>query len=149
MSKRLMCLDLFCKAGGAGHGYQLAGFEVTGVDIVPQPHYQGRFVQADALDYLAQYGWQYDFIHASPPCQSHSNASRLAGKHRKEYPDLIPHTRYLLQSLGTPYVIENVVGARHALRNPIELCGAAFGLKVYRHRRSRPRGAGCGGSGKG
>jgi DNA (cytosine-5)-methyltransferase 1 len=30
-------LDLFCGAGGAARGYQLAGFHVTGVDINPQP----------------------------------------------------------------------------------------------------------------
>ncbi len=33
---------------------------------------------------------------------------------------------------GRPYVIENVVGA--PLHNPIELCGAMFGLHTYRHR---------------
>lgn len=128
------CLDLFCCAGGAAHGYMQAGFDVTGVDIRPQPRYPARFIQADALDYLAQYGWQYDFIHASPPCQSWSVASRLAGDNRKQYPQLIPHVRFILSALGVPYVIENVAGARAALRNPIMLCGSQFWLKVYRHR---------------
>lgn len=124
-------LDLFCGAGGAGYGYKLAGFHVTGVDMNPQKRYKGDvFIQADALDYVAQYGWMYDAIHASPPCQAHS----IITPDKSAHLDLIPQTRYWLQTLGLPYVIENVYGAKKALREPIMLCGAQFGLKVYRHR---------------
>lgn len=128
-------LDLFCKAGGAGEGYRRAGFEVTGVDIEPQKNYKaGCFIQADALAYVAQYGWMYDAIHASPPCQAHSDATRLAGEHAKQHIDLIPQTRFWLQTMGLPFVIENVEGAKASLRDPVLLCGRSFGLKVYRHR---------------
>lgn len=126
-------LDLFCGGGGAGMGYHRAGFEVIGVDLSPQKHYPFKFVQADALAYVAQYGWMYDAIHASPPCQAHSKARRLAGKNAKEHLDLIPQTRFWLRTIGLPYIIENVENA--PLLNAITLCGSQFPpLKVYRHR---------------
>ena len=129
--KTFKLLDLFCGAGGAGEGYRRAGFEVVGVDVNPQPRYKaGRFVQADALAYVAQYGWMFDAIHASPPCQAHS----LITPDKSKHVDLIPQTRFWLETIGAPYVIENVYGARRTLRNPVMLCGRDFGLKVYRHR---------------
>ena len=122
-------LDLFCGAGGAAMGYHRAGFEVVGVDINPQPHYPFEFHQADALAYPLD---GFDVIHASPPCQSYAITNNIWKKAAGHYPDLVEPTRALLAATGLPYVIENVPGA--PLVNPVTLCGASFGLRVYRHR---------------
>jgi DNA (cytosine-5)-methyltransferase 1 len=133
-------LDLFCCQGGASVGYARAGFDVVGVDIDPQPRYPFEFVQADALEYLAAHGHEFDAIHASPPCQAYTNAQKIQGN---EHPDLVHPTRLLLYGLNyhravnlrvtrIPWVIENVVGA--PLHEPVMLCGEMFGVETYRHR---------------
>jgi DNA (cytosine-5)-methyltransferase 1 len=125
-------LDLFCGAGGAARGYQLAGFHVIGIDAKPQPRYAGdEFIQADAMTYQLD---GYAAIHASPPCQAHSTLNALW---KRDHPDLVAATRERLQEAGAPWVIENVPGA--PLRNPIILCGSHFGLgaggrQLRRHR---------------
>lgn len=111
-------------------GYHQAGFQVTGVDIEPQPNYPFTFHLGDALAYLIEHGEEFDVIAASPPCQAHSMAQRIQGR---EHRDFIREVRSLLQALGRPYVIENVPGA--PLRSPFTLCGGMFpGLRTYRHR---------------
>lgn len=125
-------LDLYCGAGGCSAGYARAGFDVTGVDIVSQKHYPFAFVQADALEYVAVHGHEYDAIAASPPCQGYSRMRHLPWLKGKQYPMLIEATRAALQTTGRPYIIENVEGA--PLENAVMLCGTMFGLKVYRHR---------------
>lgn len=126
------CLDLFCCEGGAGMGYHRAGMEVVGVDIASQPRYPFTFAQADALEFLREFGHEFDFIHASPPCQGYSHLTPAA--HRGDHAKLIPAVRELLEATGKPWVIENVQGARHELRNPVMLCGSMFGLRTRRHR---------------
>jgi DNA (cytosine-5)-methyltransferase 1 len=126
-------LDLFCCAGGAGTGYSRAGFDVVGIDIDPQPRYPFRFHQADALDYLARHWQDFDAIHASPPCQSYTPLGALHP--HKVYPDLVAATRALLDEIGLPYVIENVMAAPLLKDRSITLCGGMFGLRTYRHRR--------------
>jgi DNA (cytosine-5)-methyltransferase 1 len=128
-------LDLFCGAGGAARGYQLAGFQVTGVDHQPQPRYCGeRFVQAEALAYLAAHGREYALIHASPPCQPYSCLKAFA----RPQPRLVPALRDALWRCGRPFVMENVPGA--PLHFPLLLCGTMFGLatpngaQLRRHR---------------
>ena len=124
-------LDLFCGAGGAATGYHRAGFDdITGVDIKPMPRYPFRFIQGDALEYLAAHGHEYDVIHASPPCQHYSWSAARWGK--DNYPDLVDKTRKMLDATGKPYIIENVIGA--PLRNRFILDGQMFGLGVIRKR---------------
>lgn len=129
-------LDLYCKAGGASMGYHLAGFDVIGVDIKLQKRYPFEFIQADALEVLADKAFisQFDVIAASPPCQTHSATRHLRNAQGKSTDkiDLIPQTREALIDSGKTYIIENVVGA--PLIDPVILCGSAFGLKVRRHR---------------
>lgn len=125
-------LEGFCRAGGSGMGYYRAGFEITGIDIEPQPRYPFEFIQADALEYIAEHGHKFDVIHASPPCQRFSCMASIHGN-SSDHPDLLTPTRKLLRKIGKPYIIENVPGA--PLENPIMLCGSMFpGLRVYRHR---------------
>ena len=129
------CLDLFCCAGGAGEGYRRAGFDVTGVDIRPQPHNPHRFIQADALAFLREHSHEFDLIHASPPCQAHCDLKHMWNA--KRHTDLIGPTRDLLRQTGKPWIIENVEGA--PLETPVILCGTMFGLgtgdaELRRHR---------------
>ena len=133
----LRLLDLFCGAGGAAMGYHRAGFdEIVGVDIKPQPRYPFDFVQADAdkiaLDTIPTLFKEFipDAIHASPPCQAHSALRHLHPE--KHYPCFLDSTRRRLIAWGRAWVIENVPGS--PLRDPIQLCGSSFGLRVRRHR---------------
>lgn len=132
-------LDLFCGAGGCSEGYHRAGFEVVGVDIEPQPNYPFPFYRHDALKVLENLardghalGRYFDGIHASPPCQHASALSWHSQNRHIEYPRLIEPTRDLLQAIGLPYVIKNVVGA--AMVEPVTICGASMALDLKRHR---------------
>lgn len=108
------------------------------MDINPQSNYPFEFHQVDALLVLKNGRLSdFDAIHASPPCQAHTNMSnrwRGAGGKADSHVDLIAPTRGLLIRLGKPYVIENVVGARKLMRNPTLLDGGMFGLGVHRPR---------------
>lgn len=127
-------LDLFCGAGGATMGYHRAGFDVTGVDINPQPRFPFPFMKANAMTYPLD---GFDAIHASPPCQDYSRALRHA---TSGYPRLLDPVRERLQAFGVPYVIENVHGSPLPHQTTldgthgVELCGTMFGLRIWRHR---------------
>lgn len=130
-------LDLYCGIGGCSVGYHRAGFDVVGVDISRQRDYPYKFVQADALDVLADTAWlnEFDVIHASPPCQAFTRATKLRdaqGKQSKVSRDDMPAVMDALREWGGVWVVENVPGA--PMTNPALLCGSAFGLRVRRHR---------------
>jgi hypothetical protein len=129
-------LDAFCCIGGASAGYRTLGAHVTGVDLVTRPEYSGHeFVQGDAVEFIREHGHEFDFIHASPPCQGEgapakgTNAGRVA---TAQHPRLIAPTREALEAVGRPYVIENVAGSE--VRKDVRLCGEMFGLGVIMHR---------------
>lgn len=126
--KKPRALDLFCCEGGVSTGLVEAGFDVTGVDINPQPRYPYRFIQADAMTVPID---GYDFIWASPPCQRFTR-KRPNNKPKDDHPDLIEPIRQRLIQAGVPYVIENVPGA--PLITSLKLHGAMFGLPMHRVR---------------
>jgi len=127
-------------------GYSKTGLEVVGIDIQPQPHFPFEFHQADALIYLAEHWQEFDAIHASPPCQGYSIMNNLPWLKNRNYPLLILPTIELLESIGKPYILENVMGARYGAKGLQKrrleahglkagyLCGTMFGLPFYRHR---------------
>lgn len=127
-------LDLFCCAGGAAMGLHQAGYEVTGVDIRPQPRYPFAFERGDAFDWLEDRDRlaQFDLIWASPKCQAHSNLTPT--KHKRNHEVQLPKVLDLLRAQPVPYIVENVEGTQVLMRDPVMLCGSIFGLDIWRHR---------------
>lgn len=129
--RRPLLLDLFCKAGGASMGYHLAGFDVVGVDLEPQPRYPFEFHQGDFREVADRLlaDRSVAAIALSPPCKTQTDLKAFSGK---QHVDLIPDAREFARSTGLPYVIENVEGAH--LLDPIILCGSMFDRLILRHR---------------
>lgn len=128
---QLRAIDLYCGAGGVAIGLQQAGFDVTGIDIEPQPDYPGRFVQMDVLELTPEFLRIYHFVWASPPCQ-HDSVIRRWSSAKRPAPNLVPQTQKLLAQ--HPYtVIEQTRPGQ--LTAPIILELAMFRDKPGNHRR--------------
>lgn len=123
-------LDLFCGAGGASMGLHRAGFDVTGIDIRPQPHYPFRFIQGDAIEPPVDLA-DFDFIWASPVCKRYTDGATARMAKGAVYPDQIAAVRELLRPHPMT-CIENVM--RAPLRADLVLHGHMFGLRVIRRR---------------
>lgn len=150
MKNQPILYDVYSGAGGAALGYSQAGFRVVGIDSHPQPHYPFPFIQMDAFRFFAAVkSGEYpmpDAWHCSPPCQSYSIMHNLPWLRAKVYPVLILPTLEFLETTGRPYVLENVMGARHGAKGLSKrgledhglkagwLCGTMFGKPFYRHR---------------
>lgn len=131
-------LDLFCGAGMASDGYIMAGFDVEGVDINPQPHYPYPLTQRDALEVLeSDLPEEFDVIHASPPCQAHTRAKHLRAAQggTSKYADLLTPVLEILDRRWAhkAWIVENVPGAP-GMDNAVIECGSSYGLGVRRHR---------------
>lgn len=128
-------LDLYCGEGLAAWGYWLSGYfsEIVGVDIVDQRHaYAFDFIQKDATTLTYDDLADFDFIHASPPCQAYSNITPVWA--RDNHVRLVAATHLMMTAAGKPHVIENVPGAKKELRPNVEINGWGVGLKHDRPR---------------
>lgn len=147
-------LDWCCGVGGAAKGLQDAWPHaiIIGVDLLPQPRYPYRFLQADATtmpvpipcsmlgyDCGQDHGldgcslgssWAPDFVWISAPCQRWSSNTACTGR-PLEHPDLITPLRERVRSLGVAYIMENV--PRAPLINPILICGVERGLRLGKY----------------
>jgi DNA (cytosine-5)-methyltransferase 1 len=144
-------LDLYACQGGAGVGYERAGFDVYALDIEvkhakrnPHPFHNGSALDAldtllagDSIAFNGKDGTitslhldDFDAIHASPPCQGYSIATAGNPTARRKHQRLIAATRDLLEATGLPWVIENVEQARAQMVDPMMLCGRMFGLET-------------------
>jgi hypothetical protein len=140
-------LDLYCGVGGVTRGFQLAGFEVTGVDKIDQPRYCGdRFEQADALEFLEKIiadgtAAAFALITTSPPCQAGAaitKGTNVAMGWGRTHEQLVGATRDLLTATGRPFVIEQPAGGGGLIRRDLLLCMDMFPIDeppwVQRHR---------------
>ncbi len=128
-------LDLFCGAGSAAKGYADAGFNIIGVDKEPQKRYPFKFIKEEVFFFMQNcfLSHEFDAIHASPPCQKYSKATKE--KYKNNHPDYIPELRKILNNTGLSYMIENVPQAPLIPEKTIVLCGTMFDLGVFRHRK--------------
>lgn len=127
-------LDLYCGEGLAAWGYWMSGrfSEIVGVDINPEMSgsYSFDFVCGDCRSLTYDFLEQFDFIHASPPCQAYSYLTPEPERHMRH----VSGTKLMLYASGKPHVIENVQGAVKELRPNLTLDGHAVGLPMERRR---------------
>lgn len=119
MTERPFAVDLFCGRGGWTRGLLAHGFDVVGVDLLPQPGYPvgpaSAFLQADIRTLHA---WDLPrrrpfAVIGSPPCQPFS--TMRPGNQQPPTPEgfeLVAHAfRVVAELRPTYWAVENVRGA--------------------------------------
>ena len=105
-------------AGIGGNRKDWTGCEVTAVEYTEDiaEIYQGFFpddemIIADAHQYLLDNFERFDFIWASPPCQSHSRMIRSGRNRKPRYADLKLYEEilFLQHNFNGPWLVENVI----------------------------------------
>jgi len=127
-------LDLFCGEGLSAWGYWSSGrfSEIVGVDNNQdmKSRYAFDFLCQDVLSLDYEFLDQFDFIHASPPCQAYSYLT----PNRTLHPRLILNVKHMLFASNKSHVVENVPGSAMELRPNFVANGHYFGLKTDRPR---------------
>ena len=129
--KKYKVLNLFAGAGGNRAAWN--DCEVTAVefDLDLCNFYKSRFpndnvVQGCAYDYLLNHFKEFDFIWASPPCQTHSKAFHARKgyiDHEYKYPDLRLYEviLFLKNHFAGKWVVENVQAYYAPVREPYNI----------------------------
>jgi len=112
-------LNLYAGLGGNRRNWP-DYFEITNVEIEEKLCQELRInfpldltIEGDALEYLKKNYNDFDFIWASPPCQSHSRINRINSSkyHRHDYidPSLYQIIIFLQENFKGGYIVENVI----------------------------------------
>jgi DNA (cytosine-5)-methyltransferase 1 len=130
-------LNLFAGIGGNRKLWE--DVEVTAVELdeTIANIYQDNFpddlvILGDAHQFLLDHYMNFDFIWASPPCQSHSRA-RFWGDHKPIYPDMMLYEEilFLQHHYKGLFCVENVVGYYPPLVKPQSIGRHYFWANFY------------------
>ena len=112
-------LNLYCGIGGNrklwGDNYEITAVEYNKelADIYKKWYPNDEVIICDAIKYLMNHWKEFDFIWASPPCQTHSKMRYLAskrGSYAPKLPDLSLYSLIIWQKhffKDKKWVVEN------------------------------------------
>ena len=110
-------LDLFCGAGGLASGFSDAGFDVTGVDVLPvvldifRDNKLGVAKIANLGEHIQNGG--YSVIIGGPPCRPWSSVNtRKRGTQHENFPLLARFGEHVLANHPKSFLLENVPPSR-------------------------------------
>ena len=128
MEEKIKILNLYSGIGGNRKNWK--NVEVTSVEyneeianIYRDFYPNDTVIVGDAHDFLEKHYKEYDFIWASPPCQSHSKVRLMASK-RGSYDAVLPNMNlyseiiFLKHFAECKWVVENVVPYYEPLVKP-------------------------------
>lgn len=130
-------LNLFAGIGGNRANWVLDGLEITSVEEHPliADVYKTRFpadevIIGDAIEYLEKHYKDYDFIWASPPCQTHGQVRHHLAVQGHGSAPLVPDMTSLYGTIAflqkyseAAWIVENTKPWREALIQPTQHLG--------------------------
>lgn len=125
-------LDLFCGRWGWSKAFAARGWECVGVDLVEPPDIpEGcKFIRRDVMEMTHHDLSGFDFVCASSPCEEFSVHGMKLFHPKPKYPEegirLFNGTRYLCESAGIPYIMENVRSAQQFVGKAVHHCGPFY-----------------------